>query len=265
MVRRIDPRRGIAAGARLAAEGERTLAALAALREEIAALGRKLAPPPDPARALEPVRKKLDELAAQARDQKRRLDEIAQSLTAPEPPSAPQRPLPALRRLLARLPSTPAPAAAPPAAPAPPPLPPATSLLTGAKRHGDGRAVLALALGLPPEAQAELVARLAMAPPLPGLVPVWVTDGLAFEPFRRHGAFFEHLPQPRTGDDRDWELYRIRRFAILCRKWQPLRIVAFGTAARQWLAMLKASPHAPAELAALLGAGEAPEAPARPA
>jgi hypothetical protein len=241
-VRGLPPGRGQAAGA----EG-----ALAGLDERLARIERRLAePPPDPAKALEPVRKRLDELAGQAREQRQRLDELLRRLDGRRRRLWSLLPL---RRLLARL-------QGPAATSEPPPAPPPVSILTGAKRHGDGRTVLALVLGLPPEAQAELVARLAAAPPFPGLVPVWVTDGLAFEPFRRHGTFFEHLPGAKDRDGRDWELYRIRRFAILCRKWQPVRVVAFGATARQWLARTADSPHAPPDLAALIGPEPAPVA-----
>ncbi|MEK0083891.1 hypothetical protein [Benzoatithermus flavus] len=219
---------------------ERILTELAGLRTALAGLEQKLAAPPPETRALgqalDGLRRRLEELAAGRHRQERRLDEIARHATARFGRRL-ARGLVPIRTLLARL----GPKAAEPAAP------PAPSLLTGA-----GRTVLALLLGLSEEEQAALADRLAAAPPFPGLVPVFVTDRTAFAPFRRRGAFFEHLPQPRDPDGRDWELYRIRRFGILCRKWQPLRVVAFGREARQWLAAIADSPHLAEEARALL-------------
>jgi GR25 family glycosyltransferase involved in LPS biosynthesis len=77
-----------------------------------------------------------------------------------------------------------------------------------------------------------------------GLVPVVVTDCDAFELFRGRRIVTEYLPpeahRSRFAADLDWDLYRLRRLALLRRKWQPARIVAFGLEAsalvRDWAA-----------------------------
>ena len=42
--------------------------------------------------------------------------------------------------------------------------------------------------------------------------------------------------------DLPWDVYRLRRLAILRRKYQPLRIIAFGAEAHALLAAWRASP-----------------------
>jgi hypothetical protein len=262
MARQIHLRRAQAARVGPASpspQDERTLAELAALRAALAGLEQKLpGPQPDAkaiTRALDPLRRKLEELAAGQGEQRRQLLELASTMAARRTLGpAVARAREAVGSLLARARGHVASRGQPlPAAAAPPPAPPrASSLLTGAKRHGDSRTVLALLLGLSEAEQAALVARLGASEPFPGLVPVFVTDRSRFEPFRRQGAFFEHLPPGKAGDGRDWELYRLRRFGLLCTKWQPLRVVAFGAAAREWLAQAGASPHLPGNVRALL-------------
>ena len=77
-----------------------------------------------------------------------------------------------------------------------------------------------------------------------GLVPVVMTDSDQFEVFRGRRIVVEYLPpaerRSQFAADLDWDLYRLRRLALLRRKWQPARIVAFGPAAsalvREWAA-----------------------------
>ena len=61
---------------------------------------------------------------------------------------------------------------------------------------------------------------------------VLVTDQLDFTAFRRRGMIFEYLAPVEARrarrDDLDWELFELRRLALLRRKWQPGRIVGFG-------------------------------------
>jgi GR25 family glycosyltransferase involved in LPS biosynthesis len=76
--------------------------------------------------------------------------------------------------------------------------------------------------------------------------PILLTDCSAFELFRDRRLVFEYLQAPalrqRLAPGLDWELYLLRRLALLRRKWQPVRIVGFGTSAAQLVAMWKDSP-----------------------
>jgi GR25 family glycosyltransferase involved in LPS biosynthesis len=78
------------------------------------------------------------------------------------------------------------------------------------------------------------------------LEPIPVTDCDAFELFRARQLAFEFLPAPglraRLAPELDWDLYLLRRLALLRRKWQPVRIVAFGPTATQLLLQWKDSP-----------------------
>ena len=76
----------------------------------------------------------------------------------------------------------------------------------------------------------------------PRTLPVFLTDFDGFDVFRSHRAVFEYLPPARADDDLDWPLYRLRRLALLRRKWQPLRIIAFGAAAADLVAQWRDSP-----------------------
>lgn len=245
-----------------AAANERVLAELRELREALAGFERRLEETSGRTAPVEGLRKKLDEVAATQAGLRRRLDEIARDLTKPQArrPGVPQRIGALARRLAGRLGAILRPAGEarsdPPAAAATAGPAPASWLLSGAKQHAGKRAVLAVLFGLPSQEQAALVARLMTREAAPGTLPVFVTDSSAFEPFRAHRALFEYLPQARSTDDpaagRDWELYAARRFALLCDKWQPLRVVAFGPAAARQLARWSVSPHLGPELQALL-------------
>jgi hypothetical protein len=129
-------------------------------------------------------------------------------------------------------------------------------VLAGAKGRGECRSVLAVVLGLEPPEVATLVARLAGTNAPPGVVPVFVTDRSDFEPYRARRACFEYLPPParklRSATERDWELYRLRRFCILASKWQPVQIVAFGGIAAGWLASVRDSAHVPDGMRSLI-------------
>lgn len=285
MARRLHPSRTSLAGRGIPppiAANERIVAELRELREALAGLERRLEETAARTASIEAVRKKLDELTTAQAGLWRRLDELARNLAKPpRRPGLPQgieavahRLAAQASRLARRLgailpragaarPGRPATADGEPA--------PADWILSGAKQHAGKRAVLAVLFGLPPEEQASLVTRLMTREPIAGSIPVFVTDHSAFEPFRAHRALFEYLPQVRRADDPaaegDWELYAARRFALLCDKWQPLRVVAFGPAAARRLARWSGSPHLGRELQALLRdatTGTAAEA-ARPA
>jgi hypothetical protein len=54
----------------------------------------------------------------------------------------------------------------------------------------------------------------------------------------------------------DHELYAARRFALLCDKWKPSRIVAFGPAAAHHLGLWRWSPHVSPQVRELIQAAE---------
>jgi hypothetical protein len=91
-----------------------------------------------------------------------------------------------------------------------------------------------------------------------GLVPVVMTDSDAFDLFRGRKVVVEYLPpaeqRVQFAADLDWDLYRLRRLALLRRKWQPARIVAFGAAASALVREWAASPFEDASIHAVMSA-----------
>jgi GR25 family glycosyltransferase involved in LPS biosynthesis len=131
-----------------------------------------------------------------------------------------------------------------------------TPLRCRATELPDAQTVLVVVVGLPP---AELEAVVSKVAPGSGraIVPVFLTDCDAFEVFRARGAAFEYLPPPGPGPgaDLDWPLYRLRRLALLRRKWQPTRIIAFGAAAHALVATWRSSPFEDPTIAREMGGG----------
>jgi GR25 family glycosyltransferase involved in LPS biosynthesis len=76
------------------------------------------------------------------------------------------------------------------------------------------------------------------------VVPIVVTDYADFLAFRERGLIFEYLPdveqQKAHAPELAWNLYELRRLALLRRKWRPANAIAFGargtTLLRQWQA-----------------------------
>ena len=79
-----------------------------------------------------------------------------------------------------------------------------------------------------------------------GLAPLLLTDNDAFQLFRGRRVLFEFLParsdQERLAPDLDWRLYTLRRLALIRRKWQPTRVVAFGRRAAEVVRLWRDSP-----------------------
>ena len=79
---------------------------------------------------------------------------------------------------------------------------------------------------------------------------VFLTDLPEIATLRREGVLVEYLP-PRpelerlAADPAEVDLYLARRLEILCRKWGPARIVAYGPEATDWMSRLVASLKAP--------------------
>jgi hypothetical protein len=73
--------------------------------------------------------------------------------------------------------------------------------------------------------------------------PLLLTDNDAFQLFRSRRVLFEFLParaeQRRLAPDLDWQLFTLRRLALIRRKWRPTQVVAFGRTAaevvQRWL------------------------------
>ena len=78
------------------------------------------------------------------------------------------------------------------------------------------------------------------------LAPLLLTDNDAFQLFRGRRVLFEFLPprseQERLAPDLDWQLFTLRRLALIRRKWQPVRVVAFGRRAGEIMRLWLGSP-----------------------
>jgi hypothetical protein len=104
------------------------------------------------------------------------------------------------------------------------------------------------------------------------LAPLLLTDNDAFQVFRGRRVLFEFLParsdQERLAPDLDWRLYTLRRLALIRRKWQPIRVVAFGRQAAGVVKLWRDSPFEatsiPAALSASASAAELAWRPAQP-
>jgi hypothetical protein len=111
-------------------------------------------------------------------------------------------------------------------------------------KNGAPKAVLAVVVfGL---SEAEIASVLDVVEPYCAehdLAPLLLTDNDAFQLFRGRRVLFEFLParadRERLAPELEWRFYTLRRLALIRRKWQPIRVVAFGGAAaevvRQWL------------------------------
>lgn len=220
------------------------------LKAAVTSLQATLGPLPDQlakiARATDAQRRRVDALGeAQAKLQERlqRLDERLRNREHHRLRAL----LGSLRGLAARLRPNVSSLELPPA----PPAPPVSWILLGGRATSGARAVLVVLFGLPPSDQEAVIARVlaSAASGEPPVVPVFLTDDSDFTVLRRHRALFEYLPFPpadRPGaGPRDWPLYLARRFALLCAKWQPVQVVAFGPAAARQLALWRTSPHLP--------------------
>lgn len=78
------------------------------------------------------------------------------------------------------------------------------------------------------------------------MTPLLLIDHDGLEMFRARRMLFEYLPpaasRVRLAPDLDWDLYVQRRLALLRRKWQPARIVAFGEHAAGVARLWRSSP-----------------------
>jgi hypothetical protein len=203
-------------------------------------------------------------------EQIQRLNRELGAATRPAPAAAPPPPAVRLRALLAgivgRLGGRPQPAAkvaaaslaAPSLAPAP-----AASLQPFLKDGGARPLIAAIVLGL---GRDELPVVLTMVERYcrdRKLLPVLLTDHDGLDLFRSRRMLFEYLP-PEAARDRfapglDWDLYLQRRLALIRRKWQPARIIAFGPKAAQIARSWRTSPFEDEGIEALIGSAESGE------
>jgi hypothetical protein len=88
------------------------------------------------------------------------------------------------------------------------------------------------------------------------LAPLLLTDNDAFQLFRGRRVLFEFLParseRERLAPELDWRLFTLRRLALIRRKWQPVRVVAFGRAAAEVVQLWLDSPFEVTPVPALL-------------
>jgi GR25 family glycosyltransferase involved in LPS biosynthesis len=132
-----------------------------------------------------------------------------------------------------------------------------------AKELPGAQAMLIVLVGLGREECARALDTLESVGRQLGIVPVVITDSAAvFAQLRARRFAFEYLPpaerQERLMPELDWDLYRLRRLALLRRKWQPKRIVAFGPAARALVDAWQKSPFEDESIARIVG-GLAPQ------
>lgn len=88
------------------------------------------------------------------------------------------------------------------------------------------------------------------------IAPLLLTDNDSFELFRNRRVLFEFLPAPseqeRLAPDLDWQLFTLRRLALIRRKWQPSRVVAFGRRATEVVQLWLDSPFEETPISATL-------------
>ena len=132
-------------------------------------------------------------------------------------------------------------------------------LVPFAKDRPGARVILVAVFGLDPAELGRVVELVDGQCATAGVVPIFLTDGDDFQVFRLRRLLFEYLPPPSDGTrfapNLDWGLYRQRRLALLRRKWQPARIVAFGPVAREALAAWRESPFEDGTIDAAIAGG----------
>ena len=225
--------------ARLRAEVAQTRRSLDAAREETAVLGRE-------------CQQLLDLLAQQ--------DVLLGRASAPPPqPAFRQHIRQTARRLAARV--RPKHASSTPPSPKPAAPPPKDGpLVPFSRASAPARPVLlAVVNGLTAVELERIAVSVHDAMDKAGVHVVFLTDSPALAVLRRRVPLVEYLPPQheleRLARPAEAELYLARRLEILCRKWQPVRIVPYGEAAAAWLARLCSLPEA-AALGPLVGAVE---------
>lgn len=117
--------------------------------------------------------------------------------------------------------------------------------------------VIAVILGLDKEEIERLLPIIERDCASKNMTPLFLIDMDAFEVLRSRDLIFEYLPPM---DDRDrfdpslhWDLYVQRRLALIRKKWDPVRVVAFGASAMKTLRLWGSSPFEDTPLPAISG------------
>ena len=76
--------------------------------------------------------------------------------------------------------------------------------------------------------------------------PLVLTDNDSFHLFRNRRVLFEFIPprseQQRLAPELDWQLFTLRRLALIRRKWRPERVIPFGRQAAAVVQLWRDSP-----------------------
>lgn len=124
-------------------------------------------------------------------------------------------------------------------------------LVPFSRERSNVRVVMVLAIGIVGEELPRLLDMVAKTSREDDVVPIIVTDHADFVAFRESGLIFEYLPdesqQKAHAADLEWDLYQLRRLALLKRKWRPGNTIAFGATGTSLLRHWQASPFWEAE------------------
>jgi hypothetical protein len=89
------------------------------------------------------------------------------------------------------------------------------------------------------------------------VAPLLLTDNDSFQLFRNRRVVFEFLPprseQQRLAPELDWQLFTLRRLALIRRKWRPVRVIPFGRRAAEVVQLWRDSPFEETPLPGLPG------------
>ncbi len=137
----------------------------------------------------------------------------------------------------------------------PPTQDPSGPLIPFAEAGEARRVIVVVAVGLEPEPRASVLDLALRLGAERGVVPLVLTDDDDFAPLRRRRMLFEYVPpgpvRLALAPTLEWELYLQRRLALIRRKWQPIRVVAFGGPATDLVRLWSASPFEELPFAAL--------------
>ena len=125
-------------------------------------------------------------------------------------------------------------------------------LVSRRKGHNEQSVVAILLFGLTRNEVEQLLPIIERDCSAKGVSPLCLIDIDAFELLRSRGLIFEYLPSSGDQDQFDptlnWDLYTQRRLSLIRRKWDPVRLVAFGAVAMETLKLWSSSPFEDAPL-----------------